>query len=140
MSKYWLGVVTASALIALSIGSVQVRAQGSAGIPLEHFIYIIQENHSFDNYFGTFPGASGIPDGTLLPDYPGGPLVHRPFLARKPTIPYDIPHGWTSSILAYDNGAMDGFMWAEWETALLYYGQNIPVPTPVPGLVTIVKK
>lgn len=140
MSKYWLGVLIASASIALSIGSVQVRAQGSAGIPLEHFIYIVQENHSFDNYFGTFPGAYGIPDGTLLPDYPGGPLVHRPFLATKPSIPYDIPHGWTSSILAYDNGAMDGFMWAEWETALLYYGQSIPVPTPDPGLVTIVKK
>ena len=26
----------------------------SAGIPIEHFIFIIQENHSFDSYFGTW--------------------------------------------------------------------------------------
>ena len=32
----------------------------SAGIPIEHFIFIIQENHSFDNYFGTNIWADGI--------------------------------------------------------------------------------
>jgi len=41
----------------------------SAGIPIEHFIFIIQENHSFDSYFGTYPGADGIPPGTALPDF-----------------------------------------------------------------------
>jgi len=30
-------------------------------IPIDHFVYIIQENISFDHYFGTFPGANGIP-------------------------------------------------------------------------------
>jgi phospholipase C len=140
MSKFSLGIISILPLIGLVFGPIRVNAQGNAGIPLEHFIYIIQENHSFDNYFGTFPHANGIPDGTLLPDFPGGPLVDKPFLAKKPTIPFDIPHGWQSSILAYDNGAMDGFMWAEWEQALLYYGQSIPVPTPNPNLVTIVKK
>src|SRR4051812_38656181 len=28
---------------------------------LEHLIFIVQENRSFDHYFGTFPGANGIP-------------------------------------------------------------------------------
>ena len=28
----------------------------------------MQENHSFDNYFGTFPGADGIPAGTCMPN------------------------------------------------------------------------
>lgn len=28
--------------------------------PIEHIVIIIKENHTFDNYFGTFPGADGI--------------------------------------------------------------------------------
>ena len=47
-------------------------AQAQSSLPIKNFIYIIQENHSFDNYFGTFPGANGIPPGTKLPEYPGG--------------------------------------------------------------------
>jgi len=27
--------------------------------PIEHVVIIIKENHCFDNYFGTFPGANG---------------------------------------------------------------------------------
>lgn len=34
----------------------------SAGIMnLDHLIFIVQENRSFDHYFGTFPGADGLP-------------------------------------------------------------------------------
>ncbi|HEX4646695.1 MAG TPA: alkaline phosphatase family protein [Verrucomicrobiae bacterium] len=28
--------------------------------PIEHVVIIIKENHTFDNYFGTFPGANGV--------------------------------------------------------------------------------
>jgi phospholipase C len=35
--------------------------------PIKHFITLMQENHSFDNYFGTYPGADGIPEGTCMP-------------------------------------------------------------------------
>jgi phospholipase C len=34
---------------------------------VKHVIVIMQENRSFDHYFGTFPGADGIPtSGTLI--------------------------------------------------------------------------
>ncbi|MUL64669.1 hypothetical protein BOO86_09370 [Mycobacterium sp. CBMA 234] len=29
--------------------------------PIEHVVIIVKENHTFDNYFGTFPGANGAP-------------------------------------------------------------------------------
>ena len=29
--------------------------------PIEHIVIIVKENHTFDNYFGTFPGAAGVP-------------------------------------------------------------------------------
>jgi phospholipase C len=35
--------------------------------PIKHFISLMQENHSFDNYFGTYPGVDGIPEGTCMP-------------------------------------------------------------------------
>ena len=28
--------------------------------PLQHIVIIVKENHSFDNYFGSFPGANGV--------------------------------------------------------------------------------
>jgi hypothetical protein len=82
-------------------------------------------------------GSAGIPPGTALPDYPGGPLVNKPFLCTEPNIPEDLTHSWVAAILDYDYGAMDGFMWGEWPTGKAYYGRGIPVPLPSPGLVHI---
>jgi phospholipase C len=108
-------------------------ARAQAGIPIEHFIFIIQENHSFDNYFGTFPGANGIPKGTRLPIRPGGPLVEKPFRSGS-HIP-DLNHDWVSAKLDYDNGAMDGFFWGEWPEAKQYNGLGIITPKADPNLV-----
>src|SRR3989442_9690298 len=36
-----------------------VRATSGTATPIQHVIVIMQENHSFDNYFGTFPTANG---------------------------------------------------------------------------------
>ena len=32
---------------------------GGTGYPIKHIIVIVKENHTFDNYFGSFPGAEG---------------------------------------------------------------------------------
>jgi len=34
-------------------------ADAGPGYPIKHIIVIVKENHTFDNYFGTFPGAEG---------------------------------------------------------------------------------
>src|SRR3970282_2140059 len=47
---------------------------------LDHLIFIVQENRSFDHYFGTFPGAKGFPEWkggrpqVCVPD----PILDRP--------------------------------------------------------------
>jgi phospholipase C len=132
------------ALTALLVGNVALlsvtgRVQGDSEIPITNFIFIIQENHSFDNYFGTFPNANGIPANTALPEYPEGPPVKKPFLSTDAR-PHDLSHSWVSAALDYDDGAMDGFLWGEWPAASYYYGKAVPVPTPNPGEVTIVKR
>ena len=136
-----LGAVSRKRLLFIGLGLVAAmsRVSGQTNIPIDHFIFIIQENRSFDNYFGTFPGANGIPAGVTLPDYPGGPRLpkNHPFLLLTGRLPHDLSHVWTSAALDYDNGAMDGFLWGEWRAGKVYYGQSIPVPTPDPNLVHI---
>jgi phospholipase C len=124
-------------LLALTTLPVLPVYSQSAGIPIEHFIFIIQENHSFDSYFGTYPGANGIPPGTALPDYPGGPPVNRPFRVTATHIPHDLPHAWSNFRVQWHNGAMDGFLWS-YPPADKYYAKGIPRPTPNPKLVKVV--
>jgi phospholipase C len=128
-------IIILSAAVAAGLMAPKAVGQSPSHIPIDHFIYIIQENHSFDSYFGTFPGANGIPAGTALPEYPGGPPTIRPFHLTGSHIPHDLKHTWQAAQTDYDNGKMDGFMWAEWPNSLDYYWGSKPVPTPIPGLV-----
>ena len=53
-------------ILIVGIGSsIVTPASGTSKI--QHLIFIIQENHSFDNYFGTYPGANGIPVSITVP-------------------------------------------------------------------------
>jgi phospholipase C len=82
---------------------------------LQHLIFIVQENRSFDQYFGTYPGADGIPtkpDGSFsvcVPDrFQGGACV-PPYVTRS--IDQDGgPHTHAASVRDVDGGAMDGFI------------------------------
>ncbi|MBV8799311.1 MAG: phospholipase [Alphaproteobacteria bacterium] len=75
---------------------------------IKHVIVIMQENHSFDNYFGTFPGANGIPGGTCVPDPDTGKCV-TPF---ENTSDKNVggPHGHDAAVIDIDGGKMDGFI------------------------------
>jgi phospholipase C len=73
--KLWSGARRGRALIASLCGALAVVAVGCAsattnattfqreqGIAkIKHVIVIMQENRSFDSYFGTYPGADGFP-------------------------------------------------------------------------------
>ena len=99
--------------------------------PIKHIVVIMQENRSFDNYFGTYPGANGIPKETAcMPLSPGHSAMGcvKPFPSNS-AVSEDLPHGYQSSIAAYDNGKMDGFMVAENEnpkTMSYYDNKTIP--------------
>src|SRR5579859_5213605 len=70
---------------------------------IKHIIFFIKENRTFDDYFGTYPGANGA---TTAIDSNGAtvPLKHQ-----TDSIPYDIDHSSQGAIMAYDNGKMDKF-------------------------------
>lgn len=60
--------------------------------PIHHVVIIMMENHTFDNYFGRFPGANGV----TLPQSSNPPLV-------------DINHSGPAHRAAVNGGRMDGF-------------------------------
>src|SRR5205807_10438635 len=75
---------------------------------IQHVIMIMQENRSFDSYFGTYPGANGIPGGVCVPDPEKGGCV-RPFHNSEDRN-FGGPHSSNSAISDTNGGLMDGFI------------------------------
>jgi phospholipase C len=105
------------------------------GIPIKHIIIIFQENHAFDNYFGTFPNATGIPGSTCMPIN----LANSSKGCVKPypntnAVDPGAAHGWMASHTAFDNGRMDGFLVEENQSdvnnnySLMSYYNNVTIP------------
>lgn len=87
-------------------------AEPATTTPVRHLLFLMQENHSFDNYFGTRPGVDGIPDGTCMPRVPGSPEpCVRPFRIGGQAI-QDLDHTAEAFRAQYRDGALDGFVWA----------------------------
>jgi phospholipase C len=79
---------------------------------IKHVIVIMQENRSFDSYFGTYPGADGIPMSNgvptvCVPNPKGG--CQRPY-HDKADINGGGPHGDSDFATDLDGGRMDGFI------------------------------
>ncbi|MHB8418824.1 MAG: alkaline phosphatase family protein [Myxococcales bacterium] len=102
-------------------GPADAGPDAGKGFPIQHVIILMQENRSFDSYFGTFPGANGIPTDdagvptVCIPAWDGGgwdfancvqPFhdVHD-YNAGGPIEPGD-------EALDANGGAMNGFLMA----------------------------
>jgi phospholipase C len=88
----------------------------AAGIHnLDHLVFLVMENRSFDHYFGTFPGADGIPmdaDGNptvCVPDPQRPGVCHEPYHDTN-FIDEAGPHGEVASAIDINGGKMDGFV------------------------------
>ena len=74
---------------------------------IKHVIIIEQENRSFDSYFGTYPGADGIPSGVCVPVPAGG--CQAPYHDTA-DVNGGGPHGDSNAEADVNNGAMNGFI------------------------------
>ncbi|HEY2674718.1 MAG TPA: alkaline phosphatase family protein [Rugosimonospora sp.] len=99
---------------------------------VKHIVILMQENRSFDHYFGTLSGVRGFSDPTVLANSKGGTIFDQygyqpgtgvdasgymqPFnlLNNPPTEngsdTNDIDHSWTGQHASWNNGAMDSFI------------------------------
>ena len=91
---------------ALAGQELQSQAVGPvpAGVEkIQHIVFIVKENRTFDNYFGTCPGADGATSGRISTGQVI-PLRHTPDKTK-----HDIDHSWRAAITAIDGGKMDKF-------------------------------
>jgi phospholipase C len=122
-------IVCAAALaLLLAVGAACTQAQGGVESPgggtstpgeppgiekIDHVIIIIQENRSFDHYFGTYPGADGIPmkngkPTACLPN-PWGSQCARPYHSSS-QYQDGGPHSHHAAVVDINGGKMDGFL------------------------------
>ena len=109
-----------------ALARARVHPRGGHLDEIEHVVIVIQENRSFDHYFGTYPGVRGFSDPFALPGVfaqdnpanktaaPIGKLL--PFHLDTSSggggeCTEDITHYWTAQMQSWDQGRMDG--WGE---------------------------
>jgi phospholipase C len=99
---------------------------------VEHIVFLMQENRSFDHYFGTLRGVRGFGDpravklpsgepvwnqpdgaGRVLPFHPDAPNLGLQFIE-------DLPHGWTDTHRAWNEGRYDQWVPAKGRTTMAY--------------------
>ncbi len=116
-----LALVTASCSTPASPAAVQRVTGGPTGryiVPagihkIKHVVVVMQENRSFDSYFGTYPGADGIPMKNGAPSV----CVNNPQTGQC-VAPYvdhaDVngggPHSAPNATADINGGKMDGFI------------------------------
>ncbi len=111
---------------------------------IEHVVIFINENRSFDSYYGTFRGVRGFGDrkAPTLSDGSGLSIFHQPFpgAAGEPygghLLPFhfdtnnggecvnDISHEWAAMHECWNGGAMDGWVSTHLQTNGLRDGPN----------------
>jgi phospholipase C len=120
------------------------RRTGTIG-DVAHIVVLMQENRSFDHYFGTMPGVRGFGDRFPIPvaSAMGGlrtvwdqqdatanpPRLIRPFPISTQAH-YDLmrmqgtPHAWPNAQAAWDQGRMAHWPEAKTQRAMAYYTQE----------------
>lgn len=137
-----LGLWVLSSCVAplASTAGVAVGAAAPQGIhKIQHIVIILQENRSFDNYFGTYPGADGIPMKNGVPTVCApDPQTHQcvqPY--HDPSlVDQGGPHGALNAVRDIHGGKMDGFVAQQEQGRKVCTSPAKPVKTAKTALVT----
>ena len=134
LTRRLLPLVAALGLLVLLTPAGTAQAASSRDdattTPIKHFMFLLQGDRSFDNYFGTYPGADGLSNakGSCQRRADGKSCV-KPFSLHGTSLQ---PLGATASTIEkqYDGGKMDGFVSAlqsvgrDGTQAMGYYDQR----------------
>jgi phospholipase C len=120
---FCLIILLACSRVSPSVPSRPPTAIGSGGSPspeliqarsrIKHIVVIMQENRSFDTYFGTYPGVDGFPRKagkfTVCVNDPKTGICVYPF-HNSAEANLGGPHGQTNASADINGGKMDGFI------------------------------
>jgi phospholipase C len=128
------GVLGGAAVMGLGKMGSHVRSTGAASIEralqvkaasntdmsaVKHVVFLMQENRSFDHYFGTMKGVRGFADtnnsSAFTQSWPGGASAdllpfHMNTKKQQAECTYDLSHAWTAEHASWDNGTMGAFV------------------------------
>ena len=108
---------------------------------VQHIVILMQENRSFDHYFGTLKGVRGFGDTRAISLPNGKPVWYQPLAADagyvlpfRPSAPdlgmqflQDLPHDWNTTQAAWNGGRYDQWVPAKGTTTMAYLTrQDIP--------------
>ena len=114
------GALGLAGLAAPIVGAASGLAARPRNMPIKHIVVDMQENRSFDHYFGfaPFAGQYGVPAGYSQPDGSGGSVTPYHFTSLSTP---DIGHSWGAMHAENNGGAMDGFYTTDGIDAMGYY-------------------
>ena len=129
------GGAAATSLLSTSIArAAEIPAYHRTGTlaDVEHIVVLIQENRSFDHYFGTLRGVRGFGDPRPV-TLPSGKPVWYQSDGAKDVLPFrpdadnlglqfiqDLPHGWNDTHAAVNQGKYDKWVPAKSTTTMAY--------------------
>ncbi len=97
--------------------AASTKAAGSDLGAVEHVVFLMHENRSFDHYFGTLGGVNGFdtPSSTFAQAWPGGAAstllpFHLDTSDSDAECTYDLTHAWQAQHASWNGGAMDSFV------------------------------
>ncbi|MGW1225924.1 phosphocholine-specific phospholipase C [Streptomyces sp. NPDC002530] len=130
------GGAAAFASLSSSIArAASLPARGSTGTlqDVEHIVVLMQENRSFDHYFGTLRGVRGFGDPRPVTLPSGKPVWHQKDLLGKEVLPFrppadelgmrflrDLNHDWAGGHRAFNKGAYDQWVPAKTATTMAH--------------------
>jgi phospholipase C len=102
---------------------------------LKHVVILMQENRSFDHYFGTLSGVRGFGDKQILTYQDGRTIFEQPDASRTDLgflLPYhltdqtdsDLDHSWTGDHEAWNNGLWNDWVPAKTEESMGYFTRD----------------
>ncbi len=109
------------------VSPVHAGAAPLTGIhKIQHIVVIVQENRSFDSYFGTYPGADGIPKNVCVPDPVRG-RCDRPYHSTADKN-FGGPHDHIDAMRDIGHGRMNGFVASAEGGRRLYCHKHFDAP------------
>nr|WP_027927458.1 phospholipase C, phosphocholine-specific [Amycolatopsis benzoatilytica] len=129
------GGTAATSLLSASIArAAEIAPAGRTGTirDIEHVVVLMQENRSFDHFFGTLRGVRGYGDPRPV-TLPSGKPVWYQSDGKRDILPFrpdadnlglkfiqDLPHGWNDTHAAWNGGNYDKWVPAKGSTTMAY--------------------
>ncbi|MBD0710591.1 MULTISPECIES: phosphocholine-specific phospholipase C [unclassified Streptomyces] len=141
-----LGAAAVGSLLPPSLQAAMAAEPPAGGLAsIRHVVILMQENRSFDHYFGTLRGIRGFGDRNAVELPSGRPVFEQPAGPGRTVLPFpvrgaaetqrkdlqyigDLDHSWGGGGKAWNGGWMDGWVTAKTAATMAYYDRrDIPL-------------